>query len=423
VPDAKVPRPLHLLSWKSPAVVAVAFVAMAAGFGQFGAVAALGDVAKSFGHLSHGGTLADQAGLSGTIVGAGLAVIRLASLGALFLTGQADRFGRRTVLLLGCAAGLVFTVAAAASPGYWWFVAIFALGRPLLSATNGVAQVSAAELTGSGDRAQAVAMVAAGYGIGAGLLAIAHSLGEGTLGFRGLFALVALPLLLLPLAARRVVETDRFTSVAHELRHPVLASVGRPYRRRLLVVALLTFGIAIMTGPANSFVFFYAQNIRHLSGGVTAAMVASAGVTGLVGLLAGRWLADHWGRRPTVALSMAGIAGCGILTYSGGDAALFVGYLLGILSGSVFAPAGGALANEVFPTEVRASIAGWYVTAAVLGAVVGLLVFGAVADLGNRFSVAAVVTFLPALPLAALLLWLPETKGTEPEQLWAPTAG
>jgi len=178
-----------------------------------------------------------------------------------------------------------------------------------------------------------------------------------------------------------------------------------------------------MTGPANSFVFFYAQNIRHLSGGVTAAMVASAGVTGLVGLLAGRWLAAHWGGRPTVALSMAGIAGCGILTYSGGDAALFVGYLLGILSGSVFAPAGGALANEVFPTEVRASIAGWYVTAAVLGAVVGLLVFGAVADLGNRFSVAAVVTFLPALPLAALLLWLPETKGTEPEQLWAPTAG
>jgi len=41
-----------------------------------------------------------------------------------------------------------------------------------------------------------------------------------------------------------------------------------------------------------------------------------------------------------------------------------------------------------------------------------------VADIGNRFSIAAVVTFLPALPLAALLLLLPETKGTEPEELW-----
>jgi hypothetical protein len=37
------------------------------------------------------------------------------------------------------------TVAAAASPGYWWFVAIFACGRPLLSASNGLAQVTAAE--------------------------------------------------------------------------------------------------------------------------------------------------------------------------------------------------------------------------------------------------------------------------------------
>jgi MFS family permease len=418
VPEPETPHPLHLVSWKSSAVVSVGFVAMAAGFGQFGAVAALGDVAKSFGHLSHGGTLADQAGLSGTIVGVGLAVIRLASLGALFLTGLADRFGRRRVLLFTCAGGLVFTLAAAASPGYWWFVAIFALGRPLLSATNGVAQVSVAELTGSKDRAKAVALVAAGYAVGAGVLAITHSLGEGTLGFRGLFALVAVPLFLLPLIGRRVVETDRFNSLVREVRAPIFARVPRQYRRRLVTVTGLTFAIAIMTGPANSFVFFYAQNVRHLSGVVTAAMVAAGGVTGLIGLLSGRWLADHWGRRPTVALSMGCISGFAILTYSGSKVALLAGYGLGVFAGSLFAPAGGALANEVFPTSIRASVAGWYVTAAVLGAVVGLLVFGAVADIGNRFSIAAVVTFLPALPLAALLLLLPETKGTEPEQLW-----
>jgi MFS family permease len=375
-------------------------------------------VAKSFGHLSHGGTLADQAGLSGTIVGAGLAVIRLASLGALLLTGLADRFGRRRVLLYTCAGGLVFTFAAAASPGYWWFVAIFALGRPLLSATNGVATVAAAELTGSVDRAKAVALIAAGYAVGAGILAIAHSLGEGTLGFRGLFALVAVPLFLLPLAGRHVVETDRFSTLARRTKEPIFGSVPRQYRRRLVTVTAITFAIAIMTGPANSFVFFYAQNVRHLSGGLTAAMVAGGGVTGLVGLLSGRWLADHWGRRPTVALSMACIAGFAIITYSGSKLALLGGYELGVFAGSLFAPAGGALANEVFPTSIRASVAGWYVTASVLGAVVGLLVFGAVADIGNRFSIAAVVTFLPALPLAALLLLLPETKGTEPEQLW-----
>ena len=67
---------------------------------------------------------------------------------------------------------------------------------------------------------------------------------------------------------------------------------------------------------------------------------------------------------------------------------------------------------------MRASVAGWFLVAGVLGAVVGLVVFGAVAQVGNRFSLAAVVTFLPA-SLAAGLFWrVPETRGREPEDLW-----
>jgi MFS family permease len=75
------------------------------------------------------------------------------------------------------------------------------------------------------------------------------------------------------------------------------------------------------------------------------------------------------------------------------------------------------LVNEVFPTSVRASVAGWYIAAGVIGAVAGLVLFGAVADVGNRLSLAALVTFLPALPAAGLLFLLPESKGKEPEQL------
>ena len=109
-------------------------------------VSALGDVAKTFGRVVHGTSIADQAGLSGTELGIGLAVLRLASLGGLPLAGIADRFGRRKMLLLTCALGLAFTVAAAASPGYWWFVVIFALGRPSLSATPGSPQIGRAHV-------------------------------------------------------------------------------------------------------------------------------------------------------------------------------------------------------------------------------------------------------------------------------------
>jgi MFS family permease len=417
--DAAVPA-LQLHSWRSRVVVGVVLASMAAGLGQFGVVAALGDVARAFGRVTHGATLADQAGLSGTVLGAGLAVIRLSSLLALPLTGLADRFGRRTVLLAAVTVGLAVTVASTVSPGYWWFVAVFALGRPFLSATIALAQVVAAEQTSSSDRAKAVALVTAGYGVGAGITAIVHSLASSTLGFRGTVALAVIPLALVPLIARWVTEPDRFV-VAEEARDrptPVLGAVGARFRGRLAVVVALAFAVAVITGPANTFVFLYAQNVRHLSGGVTAAMVVGAGATGLAGLLAGRWLADRVGRRPTGALGMVGIAGASALTYSGGSTVLVVGYLVGILAGSIFAPAVGSLVNELFPTAVRASVAGWFLVAGVLGASAGLIAFGAVADVSDRFGLAAAATFLP-VGLAAGLFWcVPETRGHEPEELW-----
>jgi MFS family permease len=418
---------LRLRGWRDSHVVGLALMAMAAGAGQFGVVAALGDVARTFGRLSSGATLADQAGLSGTKLGAGLAVIRLASLGSLPLAALADRLGRRRTLIAFSAVGLTITVASAASPGYWWFVVIFALGRPMLSAVNALAGVSAAEETSTHDRAKAIALIAAGYGIGSGLVAFIHGLAGG-LGFRGIVALAAIPLVLLPFLARMLEEPDRYArmAVGPEHRRPMLGSVGPKFRHRLLLVSLITFALSIITGPANSFVFLFAENVTHLSGAATSAMVAVAAVTGFSGLLLGRYLADHLGRRPTTAIAMVGMASLGVLTYSGSRTGLIVGYVLGVLAASTIAPAAGSFVNELFPTSVRASVAGWQVAAGVLGASAGLLAFGAIADVGNRFGTAAAATFLPALSGTILLLFLPETRNREPEDAWpdpAPAPG
>ena len=413
-------RTLHLHGWADRAVIAVALAALASGFGQFGIITALGDVAREFGRATHGATIADQAGLSGTELGVGLAIIRLASLGSLPLIGLADRFGRRSMLIATLSLGLAITVASAASPGYWSFVVIFACGRPFLSATNALAQVAAAEQTASSDRTSAVALTAAGYGVGAGLIAVIHSLASSSLGFRGIFALAVLPLAAVPFIGRRIEESDRFriSEVSAERPLPVLGAVGPTFRRRLLVVGILAFAVSVITGPATSFVYLYAQNVLHQSGYVTAAMVVGAGLSGLVGLLAGRWSADHLGRRLTATVAMIALALCSVLTYKGSHAALLSGYICGVMAGSMLAPAAGALLTELFPTSVRASVAGWWVVAGVLGAGVGLLIFGTVADVGNQFALAAEVTFLPAALIAGLFWLLPETLGREPEDLW-----
>ena len=411
---------LLLHGWTDPAILGVALVALAAGFGQFGLTATLGDVARHFGHVLHGSTISDQAGLSGTQLGLGLAVIRLASLGGLPLAGLADQVGRRRVLLIACGLGLAVTAASAASPGYWWFVIVFALGRPFLSAAAAVAQVEAAEQTGSAQRAAAVALVAAGYAVGAGATAVLYGLAGNALGYRGILVLAIVPLVGLLFAARWVSEPDRFVQAAasNQRRRPVLGAVARPYRARLALVTTLAFSLGVITGPANSFVFLYAQNVDHFPGIALSAMVVGAGILGLGGLLAGRWLADRVGRRPTAMGAMVSIGASGILCYSGNRIALVVGYLFGITAGGVIAPSAGAFVNELFPTSVRASVAGWNVAGAVLGAVVGLVVFGSVADVASRFAPAAMVTFIPAMVLSGLFWFLPETRGHEPEWFW-----
>ena len=418
--DAASAEGLRLHRWSDRAIIAIAITALASGFGQFGVVAALGDVSTQLGHVAHGASIANKVGLSGTELGVGLAIIRLASLGSLPLIGMADRLGRRRVILAVTIGGLGLTAIAAGSPGYWWFVVIFALGRPLLSATNALAEVMGAEETGARDRAAAVALVAAGYAVGAGASAIIHSLASGPLGFRGICALALVPLVVVYAIRGYIEEPTRFVVAEAAADHPtpVLGAVGHRFRWRVFCLCLIGFAISIVTGPASSFVFLYAQDVVHQQGYWTALMVVIAGAAGLLGLLGGRWMADEVGRRPTGTVAMIGASLSATLAYTGSRPALIVGYTFGVLSGSLLAPAVGSLLAELFPTSVRASVTGWWVTSGVLGAVVGLVAFGAVADVGNRFALAAAITFLP-MAFAAGLFWLvPETRGKEPEMLW-----
>src|SRR5262245_13248880 len=367
---------LRLHGWHDPAILATGALAAAAGFAQFGATSALADVARSFGKPSPTGTsVAAEVGLSFTLLGVGLGTIRLAALGSLPLAALADRVGRRRVML-GCTAlGLAVTALAALSPSYWWFVALFALGRPLLAGTNAISGVIAAEETRSRDRAKAIALVTAAWGGGTGLIAVVRGVAGAALSWRGLFGLTLIPLAALPLLSRRLEEPDRFERIrgaVERRRGRILGRAPADLRTRLWLICLLIAMLGLVTGPANALLFVYSESVLGLPRLATAAMVAAAGLLGLGGLVAGRWAADRLGRRVTAGTAQAVIALAALLTYSGSAAAAIAGYLLAVVAASVFAPAIGALAAELFPTGIRATVAGWMSVAGVLGAVGGL---------------------------------------------------
>jgi MFS family permease len=398
------------------ATTSLFLIALAAGFGQFGAIASLAEVAKHFGHVASTNTVQGVVGLSGTTLGVGLAVFRLASLAALPLASLADRWGRKKVLRRVAIAGLVLTALASGSPSYWAFVAFFALARPLLSASTTLVQVVTVELSSPARRVHRLAWIAAGGAIGAGLSAVLHGVLPGADAFRILFASAALPALLVSPLLARVPEPDPHHHVGEEL-VARLGVIPHSFRRRMLVVGSITAIVGIITGPANGFAFVYGESLLKISRFEVATVVTASGVTGLAGLFVSQWLAERVGRRWTVALGTVATALTSTLAYSGGRPSFIVGYMLGVFAAALLSPAAIAFTNELFPHSIRATAAGWVVVAGVVGAIAGIVLFGFVSDAVhavhaiNAYRIPALVTFLPSLPLLVLLRRLPETRG------------
>lgn len=402
-------------AWLTTPVLTVSVLSVAAGIAQFSVTTVIGDVAAHFGEPGAGEDFAAQIGVPGTTLGVALALIRLSSLGSLPAAALADRLGRRRVLLAMAGLGLGLTSIAALAPGFWWYVALVAFARPALSTLNAVAGVVAAEEARAKDRSAAIALIAAAYGLGAGIVSVGRGLLPGDPSFRIATAFAVVPLLLLPLLVRMIREPR--IAREHHATEGLPGIVPRRYVRPVTVLGAMTGIIALATGPGFTYLFVYGEGVLGASPLFLSTLVLGAGPAGLFGILVGRACADRFGRRLTAGLSMAGTGAAVAYAYTGSVRDLAIGYLLAIAASSAFAPSSGALGAELVPTRIRATAAGWLTVAGVLGAVAGLTAFGVLADLTGGFDAAARTIGIGVALAAGAFALLPETRGTELESL------
>lgn len=403
-------------AWLTTPVLMVSVLSVGAGMGQFSVTTVIGTVAAHFGEPGVGDEALAQVGLPVTTLGIALSLIRLASLGALPIAAQADRIGRRSVLLTIATIGLTLSAVSALAPTFWFYVALVALARPALSAVNALAGVIAAEESRAKDRSAAMALIAAAYGLGSGIIAVSRGLLPGEPDWRIVMAFAVVPLMLLPLLARRIREP----SIAASHRSAAAGLPGRiprPYLGRVALLAFLTGSLTLATGPGFTLLFVYGEQILGATPLYLSVLVLTAGPIGLIGILVGRWSADRFGRTLTAGLAMAVTGGAVAWAYGGDIVALSGGYLLALAASSAFAPPTGALAAELVPTRIRASVAGWETVAAVVGASLGLLSFGILADATGGFASASALIGVAVAVIAVGFFWLPETLGTELEEL------
>ena len=349
--------------------------------------------------------------------GFGAAVVRWGVIIALPLAGLADRFGRRTMILLTAWLAPVITSLGAIAPSFPVLVATQTLGRPLGIALNVFVLVFAVEEMGSNSRAWALSILAMASGIGAGSAVAAIPLaGLSESSWRYVY-LVGLGWLVVALVLTRTLpETSRFESLAHH--ESTTASTAHIHVDRLALQIVVAVLINVFIATASIFQVRYLRDVRGYSASVIALYNVVTVVPASVGLVLGGRIAETAGRKTLAAIATP--IGALLIAASFGlsGIAMWCAALLGGIALALAYPAMSVFRNELFPTAKRSIASAMITTASLLGGSAGLIVAGILLERDfSYFSV--MLTFASGPILVAILVAFvyPETAHRKLEEL------
>lgn len=356
----------------------------------------------------------------------GTAALLSAAAGGWIAGILSDRFGRVRILVFTVMWFTFWGVVAGFAQGYYQLMAARVLQGFGFGGEWAVGAALMAEVINPKHRGKAIGFVQSGFSVGwlcAAIVAITI-LGrfEPDLAWRMAFWISAVPAVIILILRRGVEESGAFRKVAE--RDTEKASFATVFKPRHLRMTILTSLMVLGIQAAAYVVVVWMPTLiveRGAQSGSQLLTIAVMAVGTFCGFVLTSFLADHWGRRPTL-LFMSVLSWAVTVLYMMLPLDPLLAQVLGFVVGAgtigMFAAVGPFL-SELFPTEVRTTCMGFsYNFGKTIGALcitgVGVLA----AHIGLAQSIAACVFVAYALACVALLL-LPETKGRDLETLTA----
>jgi len=352
-------------------------------------------------------------GASEATLGFSLSLIRIGAFVAGICGILADRFGRRGVLLATVVAYTVATVATGVSRTIPEFILCQFVATIFLTAEVVLANVVIAEEFPAEARATGIGVLGAVGAIGSSCAAVIFPwLQASQFGWRGLYLVGAVPLVIVAVARRSLGETGRWQRIDRS-RAGRLRDLLRPGLRGRFALVACVLAAAMMTEvPGFNFASYRATNTFGWSPGAVSLLVITASLSGFFGWLIGGRISDRLGRRLA--------ASAGLIAGGAGQIAFYTTPWL--LPAIAVAICGNATAmtviytysTELFPTELRATARAWIGYIGVTGGTAGLALVGAGTRLlGGSAPVLAALAAGNFLAATAILASLPETRAKD----------
>ena len=354
----------------------------------------------------------DEFGASNSALGVAGSFVRVGGIVALLVMIQADRRGRKIVLVWAATAGSVLAVTGALAPSLPWLTASQMLARAFGTTILLLVTIVAAEEMPAGSRAYAVSLLAMSSGLGAGVCVLALRLAD--LSTRSWRLLYVIPLLALPIVGavrRNLPESRRFIA-------PHVPGAMAGHGGRLLLLAVSGVLVNLFVAPSSQFGNQYLRDERGFSGGRIGLLSVTIGTPAVIGIVAGGRIADVRGRRvvAAVALVFGTIFTLGYYFTSGWQ--MWVVAMVGAIISAAAIPALGVYGPELFPTGLRGRANGMVAVSSLLGSASGLILCGVMSDNFGRIGPAMSILAAGPLLLAILVMAAyPETAGRELEDL------
>ncbi|MBL9039007.1 MAG: MFS transporter [Archangium sp.] len=351
-----------------------------------------------------------------------LAVINFGTVLAALVVRQADRFGRRTILSVTIIGYTVFSLFTAAATSPIAFGVFQLVARTFLVGEWAVAMIIAAEEFPADRRATVIGIIQASATVGAvacaGLVPLLSKVP--VLGWRSVYVVGAIPLIIVAILRRGMRETRRFAekqATGGMDRNRLLAVLTGPYRNRVLLLGLIWALTYVCTQSA---ILFWKQFVVTERGFTNEQEAASILIGTLVALplmfFAGKAL-DVMGRKVggAVMFSVTALGVFGSYTLHG-QVPLTIALVFAVFGTTAVLPVLNAYTTELFPTEVRSdAFALANNVFGRVGFVIAPLLVGLAAEQYGYGNAVALTGITPIVALVLILAFLPETRGKELE--------